>query len=229
MAESIRVRETVGRISWSAILAGVVVAFLLNAVLNLIGVGVGLGTVDPASGETPGPMTIGIGAGVWWTISGLLALFAGGWVAAHLAGPLREGEGAWHGLITWATMGVLSLFALSTALGPTFGGALGALGSAASTATAVVAGNGELEEQARQVADGVSRETEDLRTEAQAREAAEKSAKATSAAALWAAIAILLGAGAAAFGGKAGSDLRERDLRDRAVDRPVTGPPRSLG
>ena len=68
-------------ISWSAIFAGVVVAVAVQLVLSMLGVGVGLGLVEPTAGDTPGAGSFGIGAGLWWLISNLLALTAGGYVA----------------------------------------------------------------------------------------------------------------------------------------------------
>ena len=41
----------VKRVSWSAILAGVVVALSLQLLLSMLGVEIGLGTVDPATAE----------------------------------------------------------------------------------------------------------------------------------------------------------------------------------
>jgi hypothetical protein len=202
------------RISWSAVLSGVVIAFLVNTLLNLIGLGIGLATIEPASGDTPGPATISTAAGIWWTVSGLIALFFGGWVAARLGGELRGGDGAWHGLVTWAAMGVLSLFVLTTALGPTVGGALGALGQAVPETAQMLdrsdASAGGARGQAREAAF----EAAEAARSPEAREAAERTAKTGAKAALWAAVAMVLGALAASFGGRAGARL-ERDL-DRA-------------
>ena len=78
------------RISWSAVLAGVVVALVTQLILNMIGVGIGAATLDPATGDNPEAATFSIGAAIWWTVSGILAAFAGGYAAGRLAGKPRE-------------------------------------------------------------------------------------------------------------------------------------------
>jgi hypothetical protein len=42
------------------------------------GVGIGLSTIDPAAGDTPQGVSMGVGAGIWWVISNLIGLVVGG-------------------------------------------------------------------------------------------------------------------------------------------------------
>jgi hypothetical protein len=128
-----RTREpSIERISWQGIIAGVVVAAAVQILLSLLGAGVGLGLVDPAAGDTPGASSFGIGAGVWWTASNLVALFAGGYVAAWLAGITLRFDGMLHGLVTWGITLLLTVYLLGSAIGSVVGGAGSLLGSAAS-------------------------------------------------------------------------------------------------
>ena len=94
-------------------------------------------TIPAASG-------MGIGAAVWWALSGILAAGAGGWVAARLAGVPSRQIGLLHGLAAWAVATLVVLYLLSstaTALvggafnvvGRTLSGVGGAAGSAASS------------------------------------------------------------------------------------------------
>src|SRR5512144_2250123 len=78
------------RISWGAVFAGIVIVMVLQLLLSLLGIGIGLTTVDPASGQTPGARTLGTSAAIWWVVINLIAVFAGGWVAARLAGLPRR-------------------------------------------------------------------------------------------------------------------------------------------
>ena len=62
----------------------------------------------PASAWAGGPGrahaeagSFGIGAGLWWLVSNLLALVAGGYVAAWLAGNTLRFDGVLHGVVTW--------------------------------------------------------------------------------------------------------------------------------
>jgi hypothetical protein len=112
------------RISWGAIIAGALIALAIQVMLLTLGAGVGLGMVSPAQGEGA-PETLGTGAAIWWVIATLIALFAGGWVAAHLAGVVAKMDGALHGLVAWSLATVLGLAMLGTTLG--------ALGGAAAT------------------------------------------------------------------------------------------------
>src|ERR671916_2118818 len=71
------------RISWGAVLAGVVVALVTQLILNLLGIGIGAATIDPmaGAGENPSASTFSIGAGIWFAVAGILASLAGGYAA----------------------------------------------------------------------------------------------------------------------------------------------------
>ncbi|RYY08132.1 MAG: hypothetical protein EOO36_24060, partial [Cytophagaceae bacterium] len=53
------------RISWGAIFAGTVLAIVLQLALSLLGLGIGLGTIDPLTEQNP-MAGIGTGAAIWW-------------------------------------------------------------------------------------------------------------------------------------------------------------------
>jgi hypothetical protein len=121
------------RLSWGAVIAGVVLVLATHLLLSLLGVGVGFTTIDPAQqGGTPQASTLGIGAGVWWTISYMIALMLGGYVAARLSGVLVRGNGVLHGLVTWAAALLLSAWLLTSTLGSVLGTTFNAIGSVAS-------------------------------------------------------------------------------------------------
>ena len=67
------------------ILAGIVVALTAQLLLNLLGVGIGLATVDPSAASNPDPKTFSIGAGVWWAVSSDLKRCCGKERARHNA------------------------------------------------------------------------------------------------------------------------------------------------
>ena len=122
------------RISWQAIFAGVIVAVSIQILLSLLGAGVGLGMVHTTASATPDAGSFGIGTGVWWLISNLVALAAGGYVAAWLAGISLRFDGMLHGLVTWGISMLLTLYLLSSAVGGLVGGALSVTGSTLSAA-----------------------------------------------------------------------------------------------
>ena len=109
--------------------------------LSLLGAGIGFGLVDPLTGDTPVAGSFGLGAGVWWLVSNLLALAAGGYTAAWLAGNTLRFDGMLHGIVTWGVTLLLTFYLLTTAIGGLIGGAFGMVGGVASSATSA-AGEG---------------------------------------------------------------------------------------
>jgi hypothetical protein len=127
------------RISWGAIFAGVIIAMAVQFLLSLLGTGIGMSTVDPAPGDTPSAGAFGLGAGIWWTVSSLIALFIGGWAAGHLAGNPLKKDGALHGFLTWALSTLVILYLISSAVGTVIGGAFNMLGTTVTAAAPQVA------------------------------------------------------------------------------------------
>src|SRR3982751_6607771 len=110
------------RISWGAIFAGAIIALATQIVLALVGMAIGLATLNPATGDNPSGTALGAGAAIWLLISSLVSLFIGGYVAARLAGRFN---GWLHGLVTWGTLTLLTLMLLTTAAGQLIGAASG--------------------------------------------------------------------------------------------------------
>ena len=150
------------RVSWQALFAGVVLAIAVQLLLTTLGVGVGLGLVSPNTGDAPDASSIGIGAGVWWFVSNLIALGIGGYAAAWLAGVIARFDGVLHGLITWGIATLFAFWLLTTALDGLLGGAFSAVGT-----TLAAAGSG-IKAAAPQVAQAVGVSPETLQSQAQA-------------------------------------------------------------
>jgi hypothetical protein len=126
------------RVSWGAVFGGVVIALIVQFLLSMLGIGIGVSTIDPASGDTPGTSTFSISAAIWWTVSGIIAAYVGGWVAARLSGTVEPSSAALHGLVTWATTTLLVLYLVTTAVGALVGGAFNFLGNTLSGASETV-------------------------------------------------------------------------------------------
>jgi hypothetical protein len=126
------------RISWPALFAAVFVALAVELMLSILGAGVGLGFVSPQAGATPHASSLGIGAGIWWFVSTLIAFGIGGFVAAWLAGITARFDGMLHGVVTWAIAWLVVVYLLTTALGGLLGGAFSLVGSGLSAAGAGV-------------------------------------------------------------------------------------------
>lgn len=133
------------RISWGAVLAGVVVALVVQLLLNLLGLGIGVGTLDPGTGDNPSAGAFSIAAGIWYLLAGIIAAYAGGSIAGRLSGGPVESTSALHGLISWAVTTLVVFFLLTTALGGVIGGVLSGISGA-------VGGVGRSTMQAAQIA-----------------------------------------------------------------------------
>ena len=117
------------RISWGAVLAGAAMVIAVQVSLSLLGFGIGLSTVDLAAGETPQATSFGLGAGIWWVASNLIALVIGGYIAARLSGMPLRGDGIIHGLLTWAVTLLITIYLLTTGVGSIVGGAFNVVGN----------------------------------------------------------------------------------------------------
>ncbi len=109
----------------------------------MIGIGIGAATLDPGTADNPSASSFSIGAGLWWTLSGVLASLAGGYAAGRLAGRPKESTAGWHGLTAWALTTLVILYLLSSTVGGVIGGAYrsgsGALGRVVQTASQTAA------------------------------------------------------------------------------------------
>jgi len=183
------------------------IALATQLVLTLIGTAIGLATLDPATGDNPSATALGVGAGIWLLVSSIISLLAGGYIAARLGGTFN---GWLHGLTTWAVVTVLTIVLLSTAVG-------GLIGTASGLAN-FAANNGASAEVRRATRQATDRTSAPRPTDAAT---AEKAVKSGAAGTGGAALGLILGAVAAAFGGKMGE--RHVGRRAFASDAGVAG------
>lgn len=126
------------RLSWGAAFAGVVIAVAVQLVLGILGTGIGLSMVDPVEGTTPGATGFGIGAGIYWLITTILALGLGGYAAARVSGVTERFDALVHGLVVWGVTLILTLYLLTSAVGGIIGGAFRTVGAVAGAAGSTV-------------------------------------------------------------------------------------------
>jgi hypothetical protein len=124
------------QVSWGAVFAGATIALVLQIILNMVGLGVGLSTIDVASVGSPSAGSLSMGAGLWWVISGIVAAAIGGYIAGRLSGKASQSTTAYHGLIAWAVSTIAVLYLLSSA-------ASGLVGGALSTTSTILGGAGK--------------------------------------------------------------------------------------
>ena len=110
---------------WGAVLGGFITALSVLFLLNLLGLGIGLATVNPLQ-ETNPAEGLGLGAIIWWSISNLIALFVGGLVAGRIAGTSDTKVGGIHGFIAWGIYTLFSVWMVFSGVGSIIGGVTGA-------------------------------------------------------------------------------------------------------
>lgn len=120
-------------VSWGAIFAGSAVAVALMILFTTFGVGIGASIIDPQYDQNPGA-GMGMGSGIYLIVTQLIALAAGGYIAARLAGIPRPVTAMLHGAAVWAIATIFLAWAAVMGGGAMFGAASTIIGS---TATAV--------------------------------------------------------------------------------------------
>lgn len=68
---------TVSKVSWAAVIAGTMITLVVAMLLEFLGLAIGLFTLDIATEQNP-VSGYGIGTMIWWILSMVIALFAGG-------------------------------------------------------------------------------------------------------------------------------------------------------
>jgi hypothetical protein len=85
-----------------------VIALAIGIMLNALGTAIGATMVDATSRDTPDASSFGIGAGLWFVISNLIALAIGSYAAARLSGTSDGTDGTLHGLAVWGASFLVS-------------------------------------------------------------------------------------------------------------------------
>ena len=185
--------------SWSSVLAGVVTALIVHVLLVMLGLGIGLLSVDTSTVATS-PVGVSWGAFLYWAISGIIAAFVGGWIAGTVS---PAGTGGAHGLAAWAVATLIVVGAATLGVGSTASIANNLVGPIASVARL----NDLNRDEAKRGTVGQSQATNQGEIEAARR--------AVAGGMLGSFIALLIGAAAAYFGGIVAFQTTTEDiLRD---------------
>lgn len=127
-----------GRSSWGAIIAGVVAAFVVMLVLEVLMLWLGLSAIDPTTESNPFA-GLGAGAAISYIVILAIGLFVGGLVTGRLANRVNGSDVFWHGFLTWAVVTLSSLVFAFTTAGVLVSGTLGVVGNAVGAVGAGVA------------------------------------------------------------------------------------------
>jgi hypothetical protein len=104
------------RVSWPAILAGLVAALSLEVVFMLLGAGLGFAIYTPLTDENP-IANLGTGAVVIQGVSAVFSLWFGGWIAGRFTPMGSRLTGAIHGFIVWSAATVAGILVVSAGAG----------------------------------------------------------------------------------------------------------------
>jgi hypothetical protein len=99
---------------WTAVFAGAAAGIGVWLLLQLLGTGVALATLDAANLDRV--HTIGIGTTAWSLLAMVIAMFLGGALAGRLAGYTGRRTAALHGALVWALTAIVGFVAISGAV-----------------------------------------------------------------------------------------------------------------
>ncbi|RYE25677.1 MAG: hypothetical protein EOP42_21270 [Sphingobacteriaceae bacterium] len=216
------------RISWGAVIAGLIIAVFIQLTLSILGLAIGLGTLDVANNGNTG-QGLAIGTGIWYIASLLIALFAGGWVAGRLAKDKHTSESVIHGLLVCALMFVLTFYFLTSAIGSVIGGVGSLVGKTISTATSMAPtlqqaaqnrydGGKQVAKDSASIVNAITPNNPDQAL-AETKRIADQAASATSTASWYVFFGIILSMLTSAFAAKFGRDSKEAaDYHGRPVE-----------
>ena len=112
-------------VSWGAVFAGLLMGGAVQILLTMLGVAIGLGAADNSVKGAS------IGTGIWAVIAALVAAWLGGRVAGMTARARERGDGAFHGLLSWALSTIIAIWLISAGAGKLIGGAASIAGNVA--------------------------------------------------------------------------------------------------
>jgi len=115
-------------LSWGAIFAGCFAALSIHILITMLGLGLGVRMVEPLTNDNPAS-DFAVAAGIAWTVSALISLCVGGWVAGRSINVGESRSGGLHGFVVWCLSTVVVFGFLSSGAGLAVGGAAKAIGS----------------------------------------------------------------------------------------------------
>src|ERR671935_93061 len=111
------------RVHWGPIVAGLLTALTALLLLSLLGLAIGLTTVNAGTAAAQGgpPAEAGRNSAIWAGISGILSFLLGGYVAARVAHMLDHKWSAFHGALVFMLALPIALWLAGQGLGALLG------------------------------------------------------------------------------------------------------------
>ena len=191
-----------GRVAWGPIMMGAVCAIGLQFIFTVLGIALGTSATEVAGGvDGDAVRTVGVAAGLWWLVTGTVALAAGGFVFGRLSGLPQSLALMLEAAAMW---GVVALFGFLLIWSGT-----GTLSQAASPIAAISISSERYAQQSggagmtgdRGQSSGSARSTD---TSTSSTALAEEARRATRTASWWSVFGLIAGLGASLGGAIAG-------------------------
>ena len=132
------------RVHWGPIIAGLLTALTALLLLSLLGLAIGLTTVNAGAAAAQGgpPADTGRNSAIWAAVSGIVAFMLGGYVAGRTAAIFNRGWGALNGALVFMLAVPLILWLAGQGLGTVLGSLGNLSGALASNPNAAQAAQG---------------------------------------------------------------------------------------
>jgi hypothetical protein len=116
VATEVAVNTPVDRVRWTSVIAGFFTVLCTIVILTILGIAIGLSTVDPNN-----PRGFALGASIYGGAVALLAFFFGGWIAARTAAVGGTGNGILNGAMVWIITIPILVYVLGNGIGSILG------------------------------------------------------------------------------------------------------------
>lgn len=198
-------RDGLPRISWGAVIAGVILSLITYLVLTVLGTAIGASVLSPVTQPDPS-RSFAFASGAYMIVMTVVAVFVG----AYFAGRCTPVLGWLHGLLAWAVMTIVMAYGATSLVGSAVSAA-GSIASTAASATAAASPSaasgtmmGSLKAQVQSAVASASAEASSPRADADARQAADMAARGVARASWFSFAALVVGAIIAIVSGGAG-------------------------
>jgi hypothetical protein len=133
--------------AWGGVLAGAVAGLATHILIMMLLTALGLGATNPATEDNP-VATFGLGTAIAWSVSALISLYVGGWVAGRCAARVHSVSGGVHGFLVWCVATIAGVLIVTSGAGSLIGGAARIAGQGISAAGKPLAGAADLAKEA---------------------------------------------------------------------------------
>jgi hypothetical protein len=193
------------RISWGAVIAGVIFSLITYLILTVLGTAIGASVLSPLTQPDPSG-GFAFGSGAYLIVMTVIAVFIGSYFAGRCAPVL----GWLHGLLAWAVMIIAMAYGATSLVGSAVSTA-GSIASTGATVTAAASPSaasgttmGSLKAQVQGAVASTTAEASGPQAEADARQAADTAARGVARASWFSFAALVVGAIIAVVSGGAG-------------------------